>query len=628
LVPAGKGDPLSAAANHAIIPAAAASRFDEESVKSGRMRKDGAVAEAGERYRVGDLVVDVGSAAVTRGGSPIPLPPLTLNLLLALVRRAPAVVRREELLDAVWPGEYVSDTALSQRVMLLRQALGLPPGQPRYVASSRGWGYRVVVPVEKLEPVEEPIRTIAVLPLVNLSGRPEEDYFADGITEALITSLSQVRALRVTSRTSAMCYRRSSKRLPEIARELGVQGIVEGGVLRDGGRVWVNAQLIHAGTDQHVWADKFEASASDLLSVLDQVAERVANAVDVALTPEERRRFAGRRTAVSADALEANLRGRYHAGRWTPADFDRAAEWYEEATRLDPAFAEPWAGLAYVTSLRASAFGGDLSAGQQRALMSRGKEAIERSLALDPCAAEACATQSLVALLHDWDWAAADDAADRALLLDPSCSLAHFHRALVAATTLDRKTAYGEAAVGIALDPLNLMLRTEHAEYAFWLRDYDRAVALARQALEFDAAYPRAHFLIGRVHERREEIEAAIESYKNAGMLAGDAAAEARAALAKGGVAGFHRWALHAGLSAHAGRQLASGDQVPLRAFFRARLHARLGHLDQAMTFLERAFGEHECLLTLLRAHEWWEPLHADPRFLDLVRRVGIPDRR
>ncbi len=591
------------------------------------MPKNRAVSQPVEQYRVGDLVIDARSGAVTRGGVPIPLPPLTFNLLLALVRRAPAVVRRDELLDAVWPGEYVSDAALSQRVLLLRQALGEPPGQPHYVESSRGWGYRIVADVERLDPVEDPIRSIAVLPLVNLSGRPEEDYFAEGITEALITTLSQVRALRVTSRTSAMCYRHSDKRLPEIARELGVQGIVEGGVLRDGGRVWVSAQLIHAETDRHLWADRFEGSASDLFSLLNQAAERVADAVRVVLTPEERRRFA-RRPAVAPEAQEANLRGRYHAERWTPADFDRAAEWYEEAVRLDPAFAEPWAGLAYVSVLRASTFGGDLSAGQQRALTTRGKTAIERSLELDPAAASACATQALVAVLHDWDWAAADEALDHALTLDPSCSLAHFDRALLAAMTLDKEVAYREASVGIGLDPMNLMLRAEHAEYAYWLRDYDRATALARQALEFDPAFPRAHFLIGRVHEHREEIQAAIACYEKAGMLGDDAAAEARAALAEGGVAGFHRWSLRAGLGGQAGRPLGPGEQAPLRAWFRARLHARLGRLDEAMTFLEQAFAEHECLLTLLRAHEFWEPLHGDPRFTDLVRRVGIPDRR
>jgi adenylate cyclase len=596
-------------------------------VKTGRTPKDGAIPEARERYRVGDLVIDARSGAVARDNRPIALPPLTFNLLLALVRRAPAVVRREELLEAVWPDEYVSDATLSQRVMLLRQALGEPPGQPRYVASSRGWGYRIVAGVEKLDPVEERIRSIAVLPLVNLSGRAEEDYFADGITEALITTLSQIRALRVTSRTSAMCYRHTVKRLPEIARELGVEGIVEGGVLREGGRIWVSAQLIHAGTDRHLWADRFDGSASDLFSLLNQAAERIADAVQVALTPDERRRFV-RRPAVNPDAQEANLRGRYHAERWTAADLDRAAEWYAEATRRDLAFAEPCAGLAYVSILRASAFGGDLSAAQQRALTTRAKTAIEQSLALDPGAADAYSTQALVALLHDWDWAAASTALQHALTLDPSCSLAHFHRALLAATALDREATYREATVGIRLDPLNLKLRTEHAEYAYWLRDYDRSVDLARQVLDFDPAFPRAHFLIGRVQEHRGEILEAIASYGKAGMLTENAAAEARAALAEEGVSGFHRWSLRAGLSAPGGRRLDAGEQAPLRAWFHAGLHARLGHADEAMAFLEQAFAEHECLLTLLRAQEFWEPLHADARFADLVRRVGIPDRR
>jgi len=581
-----------------------------------------------ERFRVGDLLVDVRSGSVVRDNRPIPLPPLTFNLFLALVRRAPDVVRRDELLDTVWPGEYVSDTTLSQRVLLLRHALGETPGDPpRYVASIRGWGYRVVAPVERLHPAEEPVRAIAVLPLANLSGHAEDEHYADGITEALITRLSQVRALRVTSRTSAMCFKRTGKRLPEIAAELGVQAVVEGGVLRDGGRVWISVQLVHGETDRHLWAEKFEGSAGDIFALLNQAAERVAEAVHVALTRDERRRLADRRT-VAPEAHEAYLRGRYHTDRWTPSDLERAAEWFEEAARRDEAFAEPWVGLAYVSVLRAAPFSGDLTAEQQRALTTRGRAAIQRALALDPGAAEAHSTDSLVSVLHDWDWAAADLAVARALDLDPSCALAHFQRAMLAAATLDKETAYRETALSLALDPLNLQIRAEHAEYAFWLRDYDRAVTLARQALDFDPAFPRAHFLIGRVQEHREDIPAAIDSYEKAGTLRDGAAAEARAAFAGGGAAGFHRWALHAGLGSQAVRQVGPGEAAPLRAWFRARLSARLGRFDEALDLLEQAFAEHECLLTLLRANEWWDPLRDHPRFTDLVRRVGIPDRR
>lgn len=583
--------------------------------------------KAAERFRVGDLLVDARSGSVSRGGDPIPLPPLTFSLLLALVRRAPDTVRREELLEAVWPGEFVSDAALSQRVLLLRHGLGEAPGEPsRYVASSRGWGYRMVAPVERLDGTDAPVREIAVLPFANLSGRPEDEHFSDGVTEALITRLSQVRAFRVTSCTSSMCFKRSGKPLPVIAGELGVQAVVEGGVLREGGRVWISAQLVHAGTDRHLWAEKFEGSAQDVFALLNQAAERVANAVHIVLTQAEHRRLAERR-AVAPEAHEAYLRGRYHTERWTPEDLDRAAEWFEEAARRDAGFAEPWAGLSYVSVLRASAFGGDLSADQQRALTSRGRAAVDRALALDPLAAEAHANDSLVSLLHDWDWDAAERSVTRALDLEPSCALAHFQRAMLAAATLDRNTAYRETAASIALDPLNMTIRIEHAEYAFWLRDFDRAVALARQALEFEPAFARAHLLIARIQERRGEIPAAIDSYEKAGMLGDGAGAEARAAFTDSGAAGFHRWALQAGLSAQGGRPVRPGEQAAPRAWFRARLNARLGRLDEALDCLDQAFAEHDCLLTLLRAAEWWDPLRDHPRFVELVRRVGIPDR-
>jgi adenylate cyclase len=577
-----------------------------------------------ERYGVGNLVVDVQAGVVTRGSRRIDLPPLTFKLLVALVRHAPDVVRREELLETVWPGEFVGDATLSQRVALLRRALGERSGQARYIGSARGWGYKIVPPVERIEVTGEPIRALAVLPLVNLSGHTDEDYFADGITEALITSLSKIRALKVISRTSSMCYRRTEKRPPQIACELGVQALVEGSVLRSGGRVWISAQLVRAATDQHMWAESYDRDAADVLTLLNELAATIAKEIRVVLSADEQKQFRQRRTVHPA-AQEANLRGRYHLARWTPTDLDRAAAWFEDAARADPSFAEPLVGLAFAYLLRAVPFGSGMTAAAVRQLTTKSRDAVHRALSMDPSHAEGHAILGMVRLFHDWDWAGAEEALDRAIELDANSSTAHFYRALLASTVLDRDTVHHEAARAIELDPLNLGLRAEYAELCFWVRNYERALALARETLEFDPAFPRAHFILGRVHEAQGNIPGAIEAYERAAMLLADDATAARRAFARGGAAAFHRWALKAGLGGQTEAVSGTGSPAPPRPWFPAKFHARIGNNEDAISCLERAFDQHECLLVLLRAQEWWDPLQSDPRFADVVRRVGVP---
>ena len=571
-----------------------------------------------ERYRLRDLVVDVGAGAVKRGREALALSPLTFDLLVALIRRAPQPVRRQELLETVWPNEFVNEDTLWQRVRLLREALGDVAEEPRYLTSVRGWGYKVVPDVERLEDPAAPIRALAVLPLANLSGDPRQEYFADGMTETLITQLAKIRALKVISRTSVMHYKHAERRLPQIARELGVDAVVEGTALAAGGRVRVSVQLIRAATDEHLWAEIYDRELEDVFALHADLAKSIAGEIRAIVTPEERERLTGHRR-VNPAAHEPELRARFFLAKLTPSDSDRAIAYFEQAIGQDPLFAEAHSGLALAGMFRAVPLGTDLTVARQRDLLGRGKAAAKQALAIDPTLAEAHAALGVILLFHDWDWQGAERAIERALELDSSSVTPRWCRACLAATTLDGTRTLREVRRAIELDPLNLSVRAEAAEFCYWIRDYAQAEEYASQALDLDPSFPRAHFVLGRIREAEGKIAEAIAGYQRAGVVTAGAGA-ARRALRQGGPAGYYRWALNA-----ANMGMPAGGSLGERPFFQARIHARLGEFDEAMRCLERAYAQRECLLVLLKAHESYDPLWPDARFADLVRRVGIP---
>ena len=573
----------------------------------------------GERYRVGDLRVDVDAGIVTRGEDTLALSPLTFDLLVALVRHAPQVMRREELLNKVWPNEFVNDDTLSQRVRFLRKSLGDVAEEPRYLASVRGWGYKLVPSVERLENDPAPIRALAVLPLANLSGDPQQEYFADGMTETLISSLARIRSLKVISRTSVMHYKHSEKRLTQIGRELAVDAVVEGTVLVAGGRVRVSVQLIRAETDQHLWAETYDRDIEDVLALHAGLAMSIAGQIRAFIAPVERMRLENSRR-VNPAAHDADLRARYVHARFSPPDLEQAISHFEQAIAYDPSFARAYAGLAITCFARAVPLGADLSVSGQRKLMDRAKQAATRALSLDESMAEAHAALGITVLFHDWDWHGAERALDHALELDFNSSPGHLFRGCLASTTSDCTRTLTEMRRAIELDPLNLSCRAEAAECCFWVRDYGQAVTYALQTLELDPSFPRAHFVLGRVREAEGRIAEAITEYEQAGVIKADADGAQRA-FRQGGAAGYHRWARRNGISAAPYNAGALQD----RPFFRARVNARLGEAEEALRCLERAFDQKDCLMVLLKAQEWWDPLRSDPRFMDLVRRVGIP---
>jgi TolB-like protein len=562
--------------------------------------------------------VDAGAGVVTRRGRTLALSPLTFDLLLALIRHAPQPVRRQELLETVWQNEFVNDDSVWQRVRLLREALGDTAERPRYVTSVRGWGYKLVPEVRRLEIQPKPIRTLAVLPLANVSSDPQQEYFADGMTETLITALAKIRSLKIISRTSVMHYKHTEAPLPQIARELGVDAVVEGTALAAGGRVRVSVQLIRAATDEHLWAEMYDRELEDIFALHADLARSIAGAIRAVITPEERERLATHRR-VNPAAHESDLRARYFLGKFSPPDVDYAIAHFEQSVAQDPSLADAFAGLAHACFERAVPLGTDLSVTRARKLLSRGKSAACHALSINATLAEAHAALGMILLFLDWDWQGSEAALESALEFGPSSWLAHGFRAVLASTLLDRGRTAAGMRRAIELDPLNLLLRAEAAECCFWVRDYKQTEQYLSQTLELDRSFPRAHFVLGRLREAQGRVAEAIREYRLAGVITTGVEA-ARRAFRQGGPAGYHRWALRAGILGMPG-----GGSVAERPWFEARIYARLGDVDNAIRCLEQAYEQRECLLVLLKALEWCDPLRADPRFKDLVRRVGIP---
>jgi TolB-like protein/Tfp pilus assembly protein PilF len=576
-----------------------------------------------ERYRIGDLMVDTSDGTVTRRQQSLALSPLSFDLLVALARHAPHVVRRQELLETVWPNEFVSDETLSQRVRLLRESLGEASGEPHYVASRRGWGYKLIAPVERLPDSRAgTIRRLAVLPLANLTGNPEHEYFADGMTEALISALAKIGALKVISRTSVMHYKHKDTRLPQIARELGVDAVIEGAMSFTAGRIRISVQLVHAATDEHLWAESYDRELGDVLSLHADLARAIAAEIRAVITPEEEQRLTSQRR-VDPSAHEALLRGQYFFARLTPAAVDQAIAWCEQAISRDPSFAEAYAALAQVCTFRGVPFGTNCPAAEQRQFVNKAKAAAEQAIRLDESLGEAHGALGLAMLFHDWDSRGAERELDRALQLEPNSSYIHAYRALLATTKPDSATTLLELRSAIELDPVNLFVRVEAGEFCYWVRKYDQAIEYASQTLELEPSLTRAHFVLGRVFEAHGKIKTAIAEYRRAGMISAEDEKTARRVLQENGPTGYHRWALAVRLGGMGSRS--AGDAgTNDRPFYLAKNYARLGEIDEAMKCLERAYEQREGLMILLNTLEWWDPLRSDPRFQDLVRRVGL----
>lgn len=461
------------------------------------------------------------------------------------------------------------------------------------------------------------IHSVAVLPLQNLSADPAQEYFSDGMTDTLITDLAEISSLRVISRTSTIRYKKSGKSLPQIARELNVDGIVEGTVLRSGNRVRINAQLIEASSDRHLWAKSYEGDLQDAFSVQSEIARSIAQQIRVKLTPDEEQALIHARP-VNLSAVEPYLRGRYHLvhalttlpnsasqlGR--EAELQDAIGEFRRAVAEDPNYAP-----AYVAIASTSVLKGDLSLSESR----QAHEALQKALAIDPDSAEAHMFLGRLSLWN-WDWEETGREYRRAIELKPNLADAHSYYSEYLDITGHPDEGLREAEIAKSLDP-----GSDRIAWSFYVRHkFDRFIELKRNDIASHMFGPMAHYDLGYGYDRAGMHDAAIHEWEEA--MAGFGFADQAEAIHHGYATNGFQGAIREWVTALE-KFAATGQSVypELPAY----LYAVLGDKDRAFAWLEKAYQQKTHGMPFLKEDPTWDDIRSDPRFADLERRVGLP---
>jgi adenylate cyclase len=563
--------------------------------------------------KFGVFEADLAARELRKNGLKIRLQDQPFQVLALLLENAGQVVTREDLRQKLWPADtFVDfDNGLNTAINKIREALGDPSENSRLVETLPRRGYRFVGAIETKAPR---IESLAVLPLENLSRDPEQEYFAEGMTEALINTLARIGELRVISRTSVMQFKRVSKPLPEIANGLHVDAIIEGTVLRSEDRVRISAQLVDGRTDEHLWAESYDRDMRDVLALQAEVAQAIAREIRVKLTPQEKAHFA-QRHAVVPEAYEAYLRGRYYWNRRDQDGFPKGVQYFKEAIAKDASFAAAYAGLSdCLTGL--STFGFVAPA----EVSGRAKELAHRAVELDPSLAEARASVGWVKLWFDFDFRGAEREFERALELNPRYPTAHSWFGWYLSAMGRYEEAYTECQRALRLDPLSTPIQWVLA-FVYWMaRRFDQAIEQANKTLELDSNFVWGHAMIAWSYMGKSIPRLAIAPALKSLQLSPDST-----------------WALTILGTAYAadgnreeaerilGELHEQSKKQYVSPYGLARVHAVLGHKEEALGFLETAYLERTPLLSLVKTDSLLDSLRPDSRFQALLRRMNFP---
>lgn len=621
-------------------------------------------------YEFGPFRLDPLKRRLSRDGEPLKLTPKAFELLLVLVEERGRTVAKDELLERVWAGTIVEENNLNQNITALRKTLGDSRQESQYIATIPGLGYRFVAEVRRVEedltqrrqdvteaakedvvPVaarpsrafrylllilvplivaalvfafyrrektpDVAISSIMVLPLENLSGDAAEEYFADGMTDALIGDLARIGGLHVISRTSSMHYKGTKKSLPEIAKEINVDAVVEGTVQRAGDRVHIRAQLIHVPSDRHLWVGDYNRSVSDVLNVQSEIAQSIARQVQIQITPAEQARLKSPHE-VRPKAFDDYLQGRYlYWNKRTEENLNKAIDLFQRAIKEDPSYAPAYVGLADCYNALGTVQVGALPPLEVRR---RAEEAARKALELDPGLAEAHSALGNINLFN-WNWSVAEQDLKRAVELNSSYANAHNFYATYLMTHGRIEDSIAASNRARELDPFSLSISTQRGFLLENARRYNEAIEQLRGVIAMDPSHYQAYWTLGHTYAANKQFDEAIAASEKAVELSG----RLPGAL---GILG-----LAYGLAGRRAQALAIRDELLELNKTRyvtpaalANVYIGLGDKEQAFVWLEKAYEEKSNYLAWLKVFPIVDPLRSDPRFKDLVRRVGLPE--
>ena len=616
------------------------------------------------RLRFGVFEADLRAGELRKNGQRVRLQEQPFRVLAMLLEHPGDVVTREELRARLWPADtFVDfDHGLNKAINKLRDALGDSAESPRFVETVARRGYRFLADVKGADapPVGDPqpaapiasrtprarargwklamfglfvllaalatwkvlsggrpspvVRSLAVLPLESLSNDASQDYFADGMTDELITDLGQIRALRVISRTSVMVYKHARKPVAQIARELAVDAVVEGTVLRSGDRVRITAQLIDAAEDRHLWSQSYEGELRDTLALQSKVAGAIADQSRINLNPQEQAALHHVKV-VDPEAYESYLKGRFFWNKRTAAGLKVALAYFTQAVEEDPSYAPARSGLADTYALLADWEYGVMT---PKEALPKAKTAALEALELDGTLGEAHTSLAFCLDVYDWDWDAAGREFRRAIELSPSYATAHQWYAAHLIVMGRTDEAIAEMRKAESLDPLSLIIRADLADFLVIAHAYDESIRQSRKALELDPGFALAHDLLGQAYLGKHMNQEAIAELKKGLELSGGSptitANLARAYVASGKTTEAEKLL---------GALRKSSSPGALHPSEIAMTCVALGDTDQALRWLEAGYEERFNPSVLLRPG--FDPLRSNPRFQDLLRRIRIP---
>jgi TolB-like protein/Flp pilus assembly protein TadD len=457
------------------------------------------------------------------------------------------------------------------------------------------------------------IHSLAVLPLENLTGDPKQDYFADGMGDSLITELSQIKKLRVISRTSVMQYKDRHESPAQIAQELGVDALVEGSVLRSGDRVRISAELVQPQTGQNLWAKSYERPVTDILALQSDVARDIVTQIQIQLTQPEQERLTKTRTVVTA-AYDAYLQGNYYASKRTGEAVKQAVAEYRQAIQLDPTYAPSYAGLAAALALEA-----DYTDVPTSQVLPEAEAAAVKALQLDDGLASAHAVLGFIRLCR-LEWPSVLDEFERAIQLNPGDANSHHWYALALAAAGRNEEAISEMKLAQELDPRSLIINANLSWVLYLARKDDEAIVQAQKTIAMDTSFAVAHGYLGQAFLANRETPKALQELQQALALSGNETSF-KAELANAyAVAGRKPEALTIlrDLLQMSSRQYVSPYSIAL-------VYAGLEDRDEAFRWLDKAYEERSVRLINIAVHPRFAGLRDDPRFAALVRRTGLP---
>ena len=635
-------------------------------------------------FQFGDYTLDANQKVLLHQGKPLALTPKLFDTLLVLVSNSGRIVQKDELMRQLWPDTFVEEANLTSNILQLRKCLGDNARQPIYIETVARRGYRFIAPVTEngddlrnvdsrgingFLPVESraiqpnaqtstdirrprlprrlatvlaiavliiagigawrlrshssaPVQPtavrvmLAVLPFKNLTGDATQDYFSDGLTEEMITRLGDIdsQQLGVIARTSVMHYKNNDDPLDRVGRELGVQYVLEGSVRRESDKVRITAQLIKVADQTHLWSREYNRELKHLLSLQDEIAEEVADEIHLTLADKKLTEPASRTLSPPTyEAYDLYLKGQYFWNKRTAQDFRRAIDYFQQATSKDPNYARAYAGLADSYALI-----GGYSGRPQTEFIPKARAAALRALELDENLPEAHTALALIVQNYDWDWQTAEKEFRRAIELNPNYATAHHWYAEHLAWRGRFDEALRESDQARRLDPLSLIIAVDDGVILYYSRQYDRAITQFSAVREMDPNFARTDFIElayaekGLFAEALDDIEKIRRPHDDLPWILSELAY----IYGRSGQQAPAQRALEKLL------KLNQQQQVDAAAILWA--YIGMGNREQAFAYLEKAYAQHSNTLTTLKVEPRFDPLRSDPRFQDLLHRVGL----